>query len=204
MEHKSDRYKTLVRPSQEILFTDKKSKFYGYAFPINKVEAVKPLIEDLRKRHPKANHICYAWQLGTENVQYRANDDGEPRNSAGTPIHGQVQSFEITNVLVAIVRFFGGNKLGVGGLIHAYRTTAKMALEASTIVEKRLKVRLELTFDYPALDQVMRTIKRQKLEVISQTLEMHCRVVVLLNKTEAEKTQEILGRVQGLVTKKLD
>ncbi len=204
MEHKSDHYKTLARPSEEVLFTDKKSKFYGYAFPINKVEGIKPLIEELRKRHPKANHVCYAWQLGTENVQYRANDDGEPRNSAGMPIHGQIQSFEITNVLVAVVRFFGGTKLGVGGLIHAYRTTAKMVLEASTIAEKRLKVRLELTFDYHGLDRVMRTIKRQKLEVISQTLEMHCSVVVQLNKTETEKTQEILGRIQGLVTKKID
>lgn len=204
MEQKPHSYKTLAGPSEAVLFTDRKSKFYGYAFPINKIEAIKPLIEDLWQKYPKANHVCYAWQLGMENVQYRINDDGEPRNSAGSPIYGQIQSFEVTNVFIAVVRIFGGTKLGVGGLIHAYRTTAKLALEASTIIEKRLKVCLELTFDYQTLDRVMRTIKRQKLEVISQNLEMHCSVVVQLNKTEAEKILEILGRVPGLVIKKLD
>ncbi|WP_425237413.1 IMPACT family protein [Ulvibacterium sp.] len=198
MEQKPYSYKTLARPSEAVLFTDRKSKFYGYAFPINKIETVKPLIEDLWQKYPKANHVCYAWQLGVEKVQYRANDDGEPRNSAGAPIYGQLQSFEVTNALVAVVRIFGGVKLGVGGLIHAYRSAARMALEASVVVEKKIKIRLRLIFDYAALNQVMQIIKRQKLEVISQTLEMDCSIIILSEKKDLENILSILRSIKGL------
>lgn len=198
MEDKPHSYKTLALPSEEMLFTDKKSKFYGYAFPVDKVEGIKPLIEELRKKHPKANHVCYAWQIGTDDIQYRTNDDGEPRNSAGAPIYGQIQSFKITNVLVAVVRFFGGTKLGVGGLINAYRTTARIALDSSTIVEKRIKIHLRLTFDYAALNKVMRAIKQQKLEIVSQNLEMDCSITLLSDKKDLENTQRILSGIQGL------
>ncbi|WP_422079752.1 IMPACT family protein [Ulvibacterium sp.] len=198
MEKKPHSHKTLAHPSEEVLFVDKKSKFYGYAFPVDTVEDVKPLIEELRKKHPKANHVCYAWQIGTDDIQYRTNDDGEPRNSAGAPIYGQIQSFEITNVLVAVVRFFGGTKLGVGGLINAYRSTARMALEAAPMVEKRIKIRLKLAFDYVALNKVMQAIKRQKLEIVSQNLEMDCSITLLSDKKNLENTQRILGGIQGL------
>lgn len=133
-----DTYKTLHRPSEGILYKDRKSKFYAQVFPIRSEDDVKPIVEELRKKYHTANHVCYAWQLGTENPIYRANDDGEPNNSAGMPIYGQIQSFDVTNVLITVTRIFGGTKLGVGGLIQAYKTAAQMALENSKIVKKSL------------------------------------------------------------------
>jgi len=129
-----DTFKTIALPSSEILFKEKNSKFFGYSFPILSEIEVKPIIDTLRKQHPNAGHFCYAYQIGTENVVYRANDDGEPSNSAGAPIYGQIQSFELTNILIVVVRIFGGTKLGVGGLISAYKTTTQLVLESSEII----------------------------------------------------------------------
>ena len=147
MEPEASKYKSDT-PGEGVLFKERKSKFYGYTFPIESEDAVKPILEELRKRHPSANHVCYAWQLGVTDIRYRANDDGEPNNSAGMPIYGQIQSFDVTNVLVAVVRIFGGTKLGVGGLISAYKETAKMALENSMITEKVLTQQITLVFEY--------------------------------------------------------
>jgi uncharacterized YigZ family protein len=129
-----DTYRTIALPSAEILFKEKGSKFFGYAFPINSETEVKPIIDSLRKQHPNAVHYCYGYQIGTDTITYRANDDGEPSNTAGTPIYGQIQSFSLTNILIVVVRFFGGVKLGVGGLISAYKIAAQMTLESSEIV----------------------------------------------------------------------
>ena len=134
----NDTYKTITQPTAEILFKEKNSKFFGYAFPVQTETEVKPILDTLRKQHPNAVHYCYAYQIGTENILYRANDDGEPSNTAGTPIYGQIQSYNLTNVLIVVVRFFGGIKLGVGGLIAAYRTAAQLTLESSEIIEKTL------------------------------------------------------------------
>lgn len=169
----NDTYQTIASASEEVLFKEKGSKFFGYAFPIEYEEEVKPIIENLRKLHPHAVHYCYAYQLGTApKISYRANDDGEPGNTAGTPIYGQIQSFGLTNVLVVVVRFFGGTKLGVGGLIAAYRTTAQMTLEICEIVEKTIDVQFLISFDYKNMNKVMRVIKEKKLEIISQEMEM--------------------------------
>ena len=116
MDELKDTYRTITKPSEEVLFKDKNSKFFGYAFPVKNEEEIKEHLEDLRKKHHAARHWCYAWQLGKEEYRYRANDDGEPSNSAGMPIYGQIQSFDVTNVLIVVVRYFGGVKLGVGGL----------------------------------------------------------------------------------------
>ncbi|HQW69201.1 MAG TPA: YigZ family protein, partial [Flavobacterium sp.] len=159
----NDTYKTIEKPSEEILFKEKNSKFYGYAFPVTSEEEIKNHLDSLRKQHHGAVHFCYAFQLGTDKIQYRANDDGEPSNSAGMPIYGQIQSFGITNVLVVVVRFFGGVKLGVGGLISAYRTAAQMALEESQIIEKTIDVSFEISFDYKNMNKVMRVIKEKNL-----------------------------------------
>ncbi|MGB3149973.1 MAG: YigZ family protein, partial [Maribacter sp.] len=137
-----DTYHTIKRPCEVVLLKEKKSKFYGYAFPIESETQVKPVLEVLQKKYPTANHVCYAWQIGVENLKYRANDDGEPNNSAGMPIYGQIQSFELTNVLVAVVRIFGGTKLGVGGLISSYKAVAKLTLEKTCIVERVLEEQL--------------------------------------------------------------
>ncbi len=139
MEKKeTDIYRTISKPSEKVLFKDKNSKFFGYAFPIKTETGVKNRLEVLKKEHHAARHWCYAYQVGTETVNFRTNDDGEPNNSAGQPIYGQIQSFEVTNILIVVVRYYGGIKLGVGGLINAYKTTAQMALEASTIIEKTI------------------------------------------------------------------
>lgn len=116
-ESTKDTYKTITQASPETLFKEKNSKFFGYAFSVTNEEEVKEILTQLKKDHFSARHWCYAYQIGTENIQYRANDDGEPNNSAGMPIYGQIQSFDVTNVLVVVVRYFGGVKLGVGGLI---------------------------------------------------------------------------------------
>ena len=189
----SDTYKTLESPSKEILFKERKSKFFGYAFPLRNEDEVKPIIEELRKLHHTANHVCYAWQLGFEEVNYRANDDGEPNNSAGMPIYGQIQSFEVTNVLVAVARIFGGTKLGVGGLISAYRTAAQMALDSADIIEKTLQQRYLLTFDYSDMDKVMRTIKQHQMEIIAQKMEMDCAIEISVRRNDADLTENIFA-----------
>lgn len=198
-----DRYKTLLKPSPEILFKDRKSKFFGYAFPISNELEVKHIIESLRKEHHTANHVCYAWQLGTKQPKYRANDDGEPNNSAGMPIYGQIQSFEVTNVLVAVTRIFGGTKLGVGGLIQAYRTAAQMALESASIVEKTIEVPFELSFDYPQMDRVMRTVKQKGINLVSQKMELKCELIISVRESKAEQTAQVFDEMQHVNIKKL-
>lgn len=169
----NDTYQTIAFESEEVLFKEKGSKFFGYAYPIESEEEVKPIIENLRKLHPHAVHYCYAYQLGTApKISYRANDDGEPSNTAGAPIYGQIQSFGVTNVLVVVVRIFGGIKLGVGGLISAYRTTAQMTLEVCEIIEKTIDVQFLISFDYKNMNKVMRVIKEKKLEITFQEMEM--------------------------------
>ena len=169
----NDTYQTIASESEEVLFKEKGSKFFGYAFPLENEDEVKPIIETLKKQHPHAVHYCYAYQLGTApKISYRANDDGEPGNTAGAPIYGQIQSFGLTNVLVVVVRFFGGTKLGVGGLIAAYKTTAQMALEVSEIVEKTIDVHFLISFDYKNMNKVMRVIKEKKLDIVSQEMEI--------------------------------
>ena len=166
-----DTYRTIDQASNEILFKEKNSKFFGYAFPISTEDDVKIHIEQLRKKHPNAGHFCYAYQLGTDSVNYRVNDDGEPSNSAGTPIYGQIQSFSVTNILIVVVRFFGGTKLGVGGLISAYKNTAQLALLSCEIVEKTINLGFKLSFDYQNMNKVMRIIKEKKLEIVNQEIE---------------------------------
>jgi uncharacterized YigZ family protein len=167
-----DTYTTLAQATEEILFKEKSSKFFGYAFPVESEEEVKPILDQLRKLHPHAVHYCYAYQIGTEKISYRANDDGEPSNSAGAPIYGQIQSFGLTNVLVVVVRIFGGIKLGVGGLITAYKTTAQLALEEAEIIEKTIDIAFLISFDYKNMNKVMRVIKEKKLDIVTQTMEL--------------------------------
>ena len=181
-----DVYKTIAFPSEEILFKEKNSKFFGYSFPIQSEMEVKPIMDNLRKQHPHAVHYCYAYQIGTDTINYRANDDGEPSNSAGMPIYGQIQSFGVTNVLVVIIRIFGGVKLGVGGLISAYRTAAQMALESSEIIEKTIAIHFLISFDYKNINKVMRVIKEKALEIVSQKMEMSCEIEILTRKKNAE------------------
>ena len=188
-----DTYKTIAFPSQEVLFKEKNSKFFGYAFPVTTEEAIKTNIDTLRKLHHGAVHFCYAFQIGTDKIQYRANDDGEPSNSAGMPIYGQIQSFDLTNVMVVVVRFFGGIKLGVGGLITAYKTTAQMALETSEIVEKTINIHYIISFDYKNMNKVMRIIKEKNLELISQKMELNCEIEIATRKKNANEIFDVFN-----------
>ena len=172
MEFK-DTFNTIETSPSSVLFKEKNSKFFGYAFPILSDDQVKSIIDSLRKEHPNAGHFCYAYQIGTDTINYRANDDGEPSNSAGMPIYGQIQSFSVTNVLIVVVRVFGGVKLGVGGLITAYKTTAQMILENCEIVEKTIDIHFTISFDYVNMNKVMRVIKEKKLEIVTQEMEIN-------------------------------
>lgn len=177
-----DTFRTLTAASEEILFKEKNSKFYGYAFPIQSEDDVKPILEKIKKQHYAARHWCYAFQLGTNKIHFRANDDGEPNNSAGMPIYGQIQSFDLTNVLVVVVRYFGGIKLGVGGLVQAYKTGAQMALEVAEIEEKTIDIHYIVTFDYKNMNKVMRVIKEKNVQLIKQQMEMSCEFEISIRK----------------------
>lgn len=189
----NDTYKTLAFPSEEILLKEKNSKFFGYAFPVATEEEIKNHLDVLRKQHHGAVHFCYAFQLGTDKIMFRANDDGEPSNSAGAPIYGQIQSFGVTNVLVVVVRFFGGIKLGVGGLISAYKTAAQMALEGSEIIEKTIDIHYLISFDYKNMNKVMRVIKEKNLEIIAQKLNESCQIEIATRKKNAKIVFDIFN-----------
>jgi len=188
-----DTYKTIAFPSSEILFKEKNSKFFGYAFPIQSDSEVKPILDGLRKQHPHAVHYCYAYQIGAEKITYRANDDGEPSNSAGMPIYGQIQSFGVTNVLIVIVRIFGGIKLGVGGLITAYKTAAQMTLESAEIIEKTIDIHYLVSFDYKNINKVMRVIKEKNIDIVNQKMEMSCEIEIVCRKKNAEMIFDIFN-----------
>ena len=198
-----DTFKTITSPSTEIIFKEKNSKFFGYAFPVTTEEEIKSHLEKLRKQHFGAGHFCYAFQFGSDTVYFRANDDGEPSNSAGMPIYGQIQSFGLTNVLVVVVRFFGGVKLGVGGLISAYKTAAQMALEESTIIEKTIDIHFQISFDYKNMNKVMRIIKEKNLEIITQQMEESCQIEIATRKKNAEVVFDIFNTIFEVEIKKI-
>ena len=201
-----DTYKTISKPSVEVIFKDKNSKFFGYAFPVSHEDDIKNHIESLKKQHHSARHWCYAYQLGTqeEHLTYRANDDGEPNNSAGMPIYGQIQSFEVTNVLIVVVRYFGGVKLGVSGLINAYKTTAQMALESSNIVSEIISKPIVVAFDYANINKVMRIIKEKNLKVIHQKLELDCEITISVRLSEVPSILETFESLYEIKIKELN
>ena len=197
-----DTFKTITVPSEEALFKDRGSKFFGYAFPVTNEDQIKLQLEALKKLHYNARHWCYAWQLGKSYDAYRANDDGEPSNSAGMPIFGQIQAFDLTNVLVIVVRYFGGTKLGVGGLMQAYKTAARMSLEKTIIVEKTIDEEFFLKFDYPEMNTVMRIIKDEHLLISNQKLELACELQILVRKKDAMRIFEIFENTYKVKIKK--
>ena len=164
-----DEYRTLQDMSQG-LYKEKGSKFIAIAVPVDSADEVRLQLEITRKRYHDARHHCYAYRLGEEPYEIRYNDDGEPSGTAGKPIFGQIQSFELTNVLIVVVRYFGGVKLGTGGLIQAYRTAAKDAVNNGMIVTKIWKARVEIRFNYLQMNDVMRIIKEENLRIISQNI----------------------------------
>ena len=195
-----DTYKTIASSVQEVIFKEKSSKFLGYAFPVTSEEEIKAHLEEVKKAHFSARHWCYAWQLGYgTNQRYRANDDGEPNNTAGIPIYGQIQSFELTNILVIVVRYFGGIKLGVGGLVQAYRTTAQLTLQEAEIEEKLITEELRIRFDYPLMNKVMRVVKEQNLNITQQLLTENCELHLAIRQSDYQRMQELFENIYGVL-----
>ena len=179
-------FQTINAPVEEIIFKEKGSKFIGYAFPVSDEEEIKEKLTELWKKYPDATHICYAYRLGIDGEIYRANDDGEPSGSAGLPIYNQIVSKGITNVLVASVRFYGGTKLGVSGLIKAYKLSSQSTLEQAEIVEKYLTKKLEFEFSYEDQGSVMRNIDKFNAEVLKTEFTESCKVEVRIEQRDLE------------------
>ena len=195
-----DTYKTIASSVQEVIFKEKSSKFLGYAFPVTSEEEIKAHLEAVKKEHFSARHWCYAWQLGYgTNQRYRANDDGEPNNTAGIPIYGQIQSFELTNILVIVVRYFGGIKLGVGGLVQAYKTTAQLTLQEAEIEEKLITEELRIRFEYPLMNKVMRVVKEQNLNITQQLLTENCELHLAIRQSDYQRMQELFENIYGVL-----
>ena len=195
-----DTYKTIASSVQEVIFKEKSSKFLGYAFPVTSEEEIKVHLEEVKKAHFSARHWCYAWQLGYgTNQRYRANDDGEPNNTAGIPIYGQIQSFELTNILVIVVRYFGGIKLGVGGLVQAYKTTAQLTLQEAEIEEKLITEELRIRFEYPLMNKVMRVVKEQNLNITQQLLTENCELHLAIRQSDYQRMQELFENIYGVL-----
>jgi uncharacterized YigZ family protein len=187
-----DTYRTIEEPT-EGLFRDKGSKFMAFAYPVVSEGQVKPILSALRAEHTKANHFCYAYRLSPDRNVFRINDDGEPSGTAGRPILNTLLSADITNILIVVVRYFGGTLLGVPGLIHAYKSAAAEALSAANILEKTVNDRYELQFDYLIMNDVMRMIKEEQLQVLEQQFDNDCLIVFEVRKAQLNK---VLARIE--------
>jgi uncharacterized YigZ family protein len=192
-----DTYKTIAGPAEGI-FRDRGSKFLGYAYPVNSDADIKPIIAKLKAEHPKANHHCWAIRLGIDRSVFRVNDDGEPSGTAGRPILNTLLSKNITNVLVVVVRYFGGTLLGVPGLINAYKLGTEAALEQAEIIEKTVNDVYTITFEYPQMNDVMRIIKEEQLQVLEQTSGLNCGIKFSVRKTQVEQVMSKLNKQAGV------
>jgi uncharacterized YigZ family protein len=195
-----DIYYTIDKESKGY-FKDKGSKFYSFAYPLLNEEDVKEIITGLRKEHHSARHYCFAWRLGTKEISYRANDDGEPSSTAGKPILGQLQSFNVTNILIVVVRYFGGTLLGTGGLINAYRSAAADSLKNAEIMQKIIETEIVLDFTYNELSDVMNVIKQENLSVIYTRFEESCSLIFSVRESEFERVKQIFSNIYGVKVK---
>lgn len=192
-----DTYKTIVAPAEGI-YTEKRSKFIATALPVRTVADVKAYVENYQKKYYDARHVCYAYMLGAERKEFRANDNGEPSGTAGKPILGQINSNELTDVLIIVVRYFGGIKLGTSGLIVAYRTAAAEALAAATIVEKTVDETLTVFFEYPFMNDVMRIVKEEGPTLLSQGYDTDCTMTLSIRRSLMPRLKERLAKVETL------
>ncbi len=194
-----NKYTTIAAPSTGD-FRNRGSKFLAYAYPISSPVDVKEKIQALKKEHPKAVHFCYAYRTGTDGTQYRANDDGEPAGSAGKPILGEIDSLELTNVLVVVVRYFGGTLLGVPGLINAYKTVTTEALEAAPKTEKWIETLYDINFDYPAMGEVLYLLKQAEATIYKQDLQLFCIVSAGIPQQNSAACVQKLSEIRGVTT----
>lgn len=192
-----EKYKTIAVPTSS-LFKDRGSKFLGYAYPVRNTEEIKHKLQEVKKEHAKATHHCFAYRLGTDGLVFRASDDGEPAGSAGRPILGQIDSAAGTNLLIVVVRYYGGTMLGVPGLINAYKTAAADALEQAEWVEQWITVTTELTFDYNAMNEVLYLLRQCEAAIIKQDLQLFCTIVADIPKVYYEQYASLLLKIRGL------
>ena len=192
----TDLYRTIENHSEGI-YKEKGSKFLAFAYPASSEEEISQCLADLRKQYHDARHHCYAWRLGPEKLVYRANDDGEPSGSAGKPIFGQIQSRNLSDVLVVVVRYFGGTLLGVGGLIRAYRSAASDALDQNVIVERRVFDKMKLDFAYPHMNSVMKLIKDYHLGFEDQLFDLDCSLILKVWKRKSEQVVREFSKIEG-------
>lgn len=191
-------YQTIDKPIENTLIKEKGSKFIGFAFPVTNEEEVKECLIKIREEHPKATHHCYAFRLGLQGENYRANDDGEPSGSAGLPIYNQLLAHEITNVLVISVRYYGGVKLGVGGLVKTYKESAKITLDEAEIVIKELETQIELNFDYEHQNTVFTLLNKFDAKILDFTSTDQCSIVANIKLAQKENISEQLSEMHYL------
>ncbi len=198
-----DTYKTIVDLS-EGYYTEKRSRFISYAIPVCTVEEVKAQLAKYRKEYYDARHVCWAYMLGPERKIFRANDDGEPSSTAGKPILGQINSNELTNIMIVVIRYFGGIELGTSGLIVAYRTAAAEAIAAATIEERTVDEDITVIFEYPYLNGIMRIVKEDGPTIVDQKFDMDCEMTLRIRKGEAERLRNRLLKVETAYLKEVD
>jgi uncharacterized YigZ family protein len=192
-----DTYKTLKASSRGI-FKDRGSKFIATAFPVANEDEIKTYLASLRKEFHDARHHCYAWRLGFDKTAYRINDDGEPSGTAGRPVFGQIQSYDLTNILIVVVRYFGGTKLGVPGLINAYKTATREALQNAEIIERLVLDIYEISFTYERMNEVMSLVKEFELVLLQTDFQMDCKLQCSVRKTKSSEVYDLIIKIPGV------
>ena len=190
----SDTYLT-IQDKSEGIYTEKRSKFLAFAHPVETIDEIKDLLTDYKKKYYDARHVCYAYMLGPERTDFRTNDDGEPSSTAGKPILGQINSRELTNILVVVIRYFGGVKLGTSGLIVAYREAATEALSAATVIEKTIEETVTFTFPYVMMNSVMRVVKELNPRIVEQKYDETCIITLAIKRSMAPMLEERLNKL---------
>ncbi len=192
-----DKYKTIAQQS-EGLYKEKGSKFLSFAFPITSEKQIKEIQQELRKKYYDARHHVFAWKLGIQDNNYRSSDDGEPSNSSGPPVLGQIRSYELSDILIVVIRYFGGTKLGIPGLIHAYKTAAAEAIENNKIINKIITHTYKISFAYEDMNLVMRKLKEQNIEQQNQEFDLKCSLEINIRLSDCEKTENIFKKIPNI------
>ena len=194
-------YQTIEKPSVAE-FKDRGSRFIAFAFPFSSKNSLKEQLQGVKAQHPKATHYCFAYRLNTDGSEFRVSDDGEPAGTAGRPILGQIDSRKLTNILIIVVRYFGGSLLGVPGLIHAYKSASSMALQITPVIRKQVEIPYQLAFDYTMLNDVMTVVKQNHCTIISQDLQLFCTMIIGIPKSILEEVIAGLHEIRNLECKR--
>jgi uncharacterized YigZ family protein len=198
MENLRDSFLTIASESRGV-YREKASKFLAIAIPVSTEEEIRTKLEALKKTYHNANHHCFAYRLGLQNPLFRVNDDGEPAGSAGKPIYGQILSTGLSDILVVVIRYFGGTKLGIPGLIHAYKTSAREALDNAEIIEKLIHVHFRVSFEYAKMNEVMRILKEEGVKIAAQNAGIRCEIDFFIRKSHANNIENRIKRLKNVI-----